>query len=86
MFSFVSIMIHGGKIDMCISKHCVIGDGFEFESLLDSQNGTNVNCSLWDLNSIDFNLGASVNLPESISMPSLLQTLFVTCLMTPFHI
>jgi hypothetical protein len=53
---------------------------------LDSQNGTNVNCSLWDLNSIDFNLGASVNLPKSISMPSLLQTLFVTCLMTPFHI
>ncbi len=57
MFSFVSIMIHGGKIDMCTSKHHAIGDGFEFESLLDSQNGTNVNCSLQDLNFIDFNLG-----------------------------
>ncbi len=57
MFSFVSIMIHGGKIDMCTSKHHAIGDGFEFESLLDSQNGINVNCSLQDLNFIDFNLG-----------------------------
>jgi len=46
MFSFVSIMIHGGKFDMCTSKHRAIRDGFEFESLLDSQNGTNVNCSL----------------------------------------
>ncbi len=39
MFSFFSIMIHGGGVDMCISKHRAIGDGFEFESLLDSQNG-----------------------------------------------
>jgi hypothetical protein len=39
-------MIHGGEVDACISKHCDIGDGFEFESLLDFQNGTNVNSSL----------------------------------------
>ncbi len=37
MFSFVSIMIHGGGVHMCTSKCCTIGDGFEFESLLDSQ-------------------------------------------------
>jgi hypothetical protein len=78
-------MIHGGKVDMCTSKHHAIGDGFEFESVLDSQNGTNVNCSLWDLNSIDSNIGANANLLKPISIPSLLQTLFATCLMAPFH-
>lgn len=54
---------------MCTSKHRIIWDGFEFESFLDSQNGTNVNYSLWNLNSTYSNHSASANFLESISMP-----------------